>query len=115
MKVVVAGGGSVGRVVAGHVPLGAGHVVTVVVIHSQNVLHGQDVAVGSQAQVLLDALGNNTSFEEVHRVLLRVGCSAAGQSGQLVVNDNPQARKGGNFSLGDADAAKQVGAVLTPK
>jgi hypothetical protein len=42
------GSSGVEGVIGGGSPLGAGYVVTVVVIHSQNVLHGQDVAVGSK-------------------------------------------------------------------
>ena len=101
----VAGGGSVGRVVAGHVPLGASDVVTVVVIHGQDVLHGQNVAVGAKAQILLDALGNDARLEQVDGVLHRVGGGAAGQVGQLVVDHHAETSEGRHFGLGHAHTA----------
>ena len=64
------------------------------VVHSQDVLHRQDVAVGGQAQVLLDAFGDNAGLEHVHRVLDAVGSGTTGQVGQLVVDDNAQTCEG---------------------
>ena len=83
--------------------------VTVVVVHSQDVLHGQDVAVGAEAQILLNALGNYTRLEEVHGVLLSVGGGAAGQGGQLVVDHHAEARKGGDFGGSHAHTAAAPG------
>ena len=83
--------------------------VTVVVIHSQYILHGQDVAVGSQAKVLLDALGNHTRLEEVHGVLLSVGGGTAGQCDELVVDHNTQASEERHFGLGHAHTAAAPG------
>ena len=105
----VAGGCGVGGVVAGGGPLGAGDVETVVVIHSQNVLHGQDVPVGGEAQILLDAFGNNARLEHVDGVLHRVGSRAIRQVGQLVVDHNAQTCEGSDFGVADADAATAPG------
>ena len=73
------------------------------VVHSQHVLHGQDVAVGGQAQILLDALGNNARLEHVHGVLHLVGGGATGQVGQLVVDDDAQSGEGGDFRVADTN------------
>ena len=83
--------------------------VTVVVIHSDHVLHGQDVAVGSQAQVLLDAFRDHTRLEQVHGVLDQVGSGAAGQGDQLVVHHHAQAAEVGHINVGVADATATPG------
>jgi len=105
----VAGGCGVGGVVACGGPLGASDVETVVVIHSQDVLHGQDVPVGGEAQILLDALGNNARLEHVDGVLHRVGSGTTGQVGQLVVDNDAQTSEGCDFGVTDADTAATPG------
>ena len=77
--------------------------VTVVVVHSQNILHGEDVAVGGQAQILLDALGHDAGGEHVDRVLHHVGGGATAQVGKLVVDHHAEAGEVRGFGLGDAN------------
>ena len=83
--------------------------VTVVVVNSDHVLHGQDVAVGSQAQVLLDAFRNHTRLEQVHGVLDKVGSGTAGQGDQLVVNHDAEAAEVGYFDGVQTDATATEG------
>ena len=105
----VAGGGGVGRVVTGVGPLGTSDVVAVVVVDSQHILHGEDVAVGGQTQILLDTFGHNARGEQVDGVLHRVSGGTAGQVGELVVDHHAETGEEGHLGLGYAHATATPG------